>query len=56
MLDLKRTWGAAAVLALLWMALPGSAQQPPAPAPVPPILQNYRSVTAARLLKPDDGD
>ncbi|PYR51589.1 MAG: PQQ-dependent dehydrogenase, methanol/ethanol family [Acidobacteria bacterium] len=38
------------------MSQPGSAQQQPPSAPVPPILQNYRSVTAARLLKPDDGD
>ncbi|HUR33724.1 MAG TPA: PQQ-dependent dehydrogenase, methanol/ethanol family [Vicinamibacterales bacterium] len=32
------------------------AQQAPVVAPVPPLLQNYRPVTAERLLKPDDSD
>jgi alcohol dehydrogenase (cytochrome c) len=32
------------------------AQPPAAPAPVPPILQNYKPVTADRLKRPDDGD
>jgi alcohol dehydrogenase (cytochrome c) len=38
--------------------LRASAQQPPAPPvmPVPQILQNYKPVTADRLLKPEDGD
>jgi alcohol dehydrogenase (cytochrome c) len=39
----------------------GPAQQAPAPAappaaPVPAILQNYKAVTAERLLKPEDSD
>ncbi len=55
--DMKRGCGAAGILLLAWMTAPGSAQQPPAaPAPVPPILQNYRLVTPARLLKPEDSD
>jgi alcohol dehydrogenase (cytochrome c) len=36
-----------------------AAQQAPAPAPapaLPPILQNYKLVTAERLKKPEDGD
>jgi len=56
MVDLKHACGIAGILALVTMSQPGSAQQQPPSAPVPPILQNYRSVTAARLLKPDDGD
>ena len=31
-------------------------QQPPVVMPVPPILQNYKPVTAERLLKPEDSD
>ncbi|MGC4085275.1 MAG: PQQ-dependent dehydrogenase, methanol/ethanol family [Vicinamibacterales bacterium] len=33
-----------------------AAQQAPAVMPVPPILQNYKPVTAERLLHPDDSD
>jgi alcohol dehydrogenase (cytochrome c) len=32
------------------------AQQPTPTAPVPPLLQSYKPVTADRLLKPDEGD
>jgi alcohol dehydrogenase (cytochrome c) len=32
------------------------AQQPPRPAPVPAILQNYKPVTAERLKNPEEGD
>jgi alcohol dehydrogenase (cytochrome c) len=53
--------GSALLLAL--SAAVGSAQKPlPAlptpdsPPPVPPILQNYKPVTAAQLTKPGDGD
>jgi alcohol dehydrogenase (cytochrome c) len=61
MRDMRRVWRAcravAGVLAVAWSGAPGSAQQPPsAPMPVPTLLQNYRPVTADRLLKPDDGD
>jgi alcohol dehydrogenase (cytochrome c) len=61
MRDMRRVWRAcravAGVLAAAWSVAPGSAQQPPsAPIPVPGLLQNYRPVTADRLLKPDDGD
>jgi len=42
-------------LALLFAAAPQSAQQTP-PAPVPPILQNYKLVTAERLRTPEDTD
>jgi alcohol dehydrogenase (cytochrome c) len=57
MLDVKRAATAALVLVLTWTAAPRSAQQPSAPAAaVPPILQDYKAVTSARLLKPDDGD
>ena len=52
--------GAAFLLALLAaIVAPGSAEQQPATTeapPVPPILQNYRSVTAERLKAPEDGD
>ena len=35
----------------------GAAQQPPAaPVPIPEILRTYKPVTAARLLKPEEGD
>ena len=56
--DMKRMCGASAVLLLAWATAPGSAQQqPPAAAPpAPPILQNYKPVTAGRLLKPEDSD
>ena len=30
--------------------------KPDTPPPVPPILQNYKPVTADRLKQPDDGD
>lgn len=32
------------------------AQQPPVVVPVPPVLQNYKAVTAERLLSPEDAD
>jgi alcohol dehydrogenase (cytochrome c) len=47
------------ILVLITVAmLRVAAQQPPAPPviPVPQILQNYKLVTADRLLKPEDGD
>jgi alcohol dehydrogenase (cytochrome c) len=45
----------ASVLALGFIASAGRAQQP-APVPIPPVLHDYKPVTAARLKKPDDGD
>jgi alcohol dehydrogenase (cytochrome c) len=33
-----------------------SPASPPPPVPLPPILQNYKQVTAERLKRPDDGD
>jgi alcohol dehydrogenase (cytochrome c) len=45
----------AAAGAIVWTAALGLAQQS-SPAPVPPILQNYKTVTAERLKKPEDGD
>jgi alcohol dehydrogenase (cytochrome c) len=50
-----------AVALLLFIAATMLAQQPPQPpqqppVPVPPVLQNYAPVTAARLLKPEDGN
>ena len=48
----------ASALALLLMAKPAPAQQQQQqrPAPVPPILQNYKPVSAERLKKPEDSD
>ena len=46
----------AGVLALALTAARGSAQQDAPRLPVPPILQNYKPVTAERLKKPEDGD
>jgi alcohol dehydrogenase (cytochrome c) len=48
-------------LAFLFAAAPQSAQQAqpaavPPPAPIPPILQNYKPVTAERLRTPEDTD
>src|SRR6059036_512442 len=45
-------------IALLLIAGTIAAQQPPAaqPAPVPPVLENYKAVTADRLKKPEDGN
>ena len=34
----------------------GGRGQPPPPAPIPAILQNYQPVTAARLKNPEDGN
>ena len=59
MLEMRRVCRTVAgILAAAWAGAAGSAQQPPpaAPTPVPAILQNYRAVTADRLLKPDDND
>src|SRR5713226_753109 len=43
--------------ALILAAATISAQQPPQPpAPTPAILENYKSVTAERLKKPEDSD
>ena len=56
-----QTWRARVVtipFILMLAAESGPAQQvatPPAP-PVPAILQNYKPVSAERLLKPEDGD
>lgn len=44
-----------AILAFIFAAGPQSVQQV-TPAPVPPILQNYKPVTAERLKKPEDSD
>src|SRR5947207_6940313 len=52
------------IAALILIAGTIAAQQPPAqpaqpaqpPAPVAAVLQNYKSVTAERLKKPEDGD
>ena len=48
------------IAALILIAGTIAAQQPPAqpaqPAPVPPVLENYKPVTAERLKKPEDGD
>ena len=44
------------VLALGLTTAGGSAQQDAQRLPVPPILQNYKPVTAERLKKPEDGD
>jgi alcohol dehydrogenase (cytochrome c) len=50
-------------LAFAMFAATASAQQPSpplpkpdTPPPVPPILQNYKPVTADRLKQPEDGD
>src|SRR5436309_2334117 len=54
---------ATSALALAMLAATASAQQPSpplpkpdTPPPVPPILQNYKPVTADRLKQPEDGD
>jgi alcohol dehydrogenase (cytochrome c) len=54
---------ATSALALAVFTATASAQQPlpplpkpDTPPPVPPILQNYKPVTADRLKQPDDGD
>src|SRR3954470_16766963 len=51
------------IVALLFSAAPQSAQGPVQqmdmklpPLPLPPVLQNYKTVTSQRLLKPEDGD
>ncbi|MBZ5578624.1 MAG: PQQ-dependent dehydrogenase, methanol/ethanol family [Acidobacteriia bacterium] len=54
----RKTLGAAALaFAVLPFAGSGFAQPgaPPAPAPMPAVLQNYQPVTAERLKNPDDG-
>src|SRR6202158_2708932 len=58
MLDMTRIWRTAAgVLAVAWTGATGAAHHPaPAPVPIPEILRTYKPVTAARLLKPDEGD
>src|SRR5579871_1684594 len=43
------------VLAQLYTAV-SQTSQPTPPAPIPPLLQNYKTVTAERLTKPGDGD
>jgi alcohol dehydrogenase (cytochrome c) len=44
------------VLALAFTTARGSAQQDAQRLPIPAILQSYKTVTADRLKKPDDGD
>jgi alcohol dehydrogenase (cytochrome c) len=57
MLDMRRVCRTVAgVVGLAWTGATGAAQQPPAPVPIPEILRTYKPVTAARLLKPDEGD
>src|SRR6476619_5927795 len=65
MLDRQRLCAtiAAGALAFVLSTVLSSAQQPSpplpkpdTPPPVPPILQNYKPVTADRLKQPDDGD
>src|SRR3989441_5161338 len=51
----------AAAFAFVLITMTGIAHQPPAPpapppAPMPPILENYKPVTADRLKKPEDSD
>src|SRR5262245_41702354 len=49
----------AAVLAFVvigYVALAQAPQQPPPPAPMPAVLQNYQPVTAERLKNPEDGN
>ena len=51
----------AAAFAFVLITMTGIAQQQPAPpapppAPMPPILENYKPVTADRLKKPEDSD
>src|SRR2546422_4393929 len=51
----------AAAFAFVLITMTGIAQQQPAPpapppAPMPPILQNYKPVTADRLKTPEDSD
>ncbi len=51
----------AAAFAFVLITMTGIAQQQPAPpapppAPMPPILQNYKPVSADRLKKPEDSD
>ncbi len=58
---MKRLALACAIAATFWsFASEGGQQLPPPPppvvAPMPAILQQYRTVTAERLIKPDDGD
>jgi alcohol dehydrogenase (cytochrome c) len=58
---MKRLALACAIAATFWsFASEGEQQLPPPPppvvAPMPAILQQYRTVTAERLIKPDDGD
>ncbi len=60
MVDTKSLYATvlAGALALLLMAALAQAQQQQQqqPAPVPPILQNYKPVSAERLKKPEDSD
>jgi alcohol dehydrogenase (cytochrome c) len=46
----------AAGLALVLTSALESSQQVETPVPVPAVLQNYKPVTAERLMKPEDGD
>jgi alcohol dehydrogenase (cytochrome c) len=53
-----KTRSVTTIIAMASTAIVVASQPPPQPppAPVPPILTNYRSITAAHLGKPDDGD
>jgi len=42
--------------AIVVASQPPPSAAPPPPAPMPPILESYRSITAAQLAKPADGD
>lgn len=52
----RRTLAQALAAAGLLAGAVVRAQQPPAAAPLPQILQNYKAVTAERLLHPEDSD
>jgi alcohol dehydrogenase (cytochrome c) len=52
----RRTLAATLVVIAAGTTVAMRAQQPPAVMPVPAVLQHYKTVTAERLLKPEDSD